>query len=115
MHKFGSYHFSSRNLLCHSFVGCLNDIELAVGMTLEGFDPVVWGFLGAVKHEGETLEGSTMFAFTLEADEETPLSAWILAPGVGGHEGPVGESILAVIIFGTAGQNHGSEKKEPKY
>ena len=35
----------------------------------------------------------------------------VLGPGVGGHEGPLGESVLAVVIVDPLRQDHGSVYK----
>ena len=42
----------------------------------------------------------------LETDLESPTSARIFAPGVGGHEGPLGESVAAVVVVGSAAEDH---------
>ncbi|KAF1751054.1 hypothetical protein GCK72_017606 [Caenorhabditis remanei] len=49
-----------------------------------------------------------MISWSLESGDEGPLSGWVLSPGVGGHEWPVGESVLRVVILWSSGENHGA-------
>lgn len=42
----------------------------------------------------------------LESGDESPLADRILAPRVGGHERPVGEAVLGVVVFRAPRQNH---------
>lgn len=41
-----------------------------------------------------------------------PCALGILAPRVGGHEGPLGEAITMIIIIGASWQNHGSGQRD---
>jgi hypothetical protein len=51
--------------------------------------------LGAVQHQRELLQPSMVFVIDwsgfarLETHNKTPSAAWIFAPCVGGHEGPI--------------------------
>jgi hypothetical protein len=49
------------------------------------------------------------FAMYLEANDESPFAPRVLAPCVGGHEGPVGESVFAVVVFWSSAEDHRPE------
>ena len=42
---------------------------------------------------------------------KSPFSPWVLCPGVRGHERPLGEAVVTVVIVGAGGEDHGPVKK----
>ena len=64
--------------------------------------------LGPVKQQGPVHDMPGLRGAVNEDDLQGPLAPRILGPCVGGHEGPFGEPILAVIIIWALRQDHGS-------
>lgn len=70
---------------------------------------VVGRCLGAMQHEVPFKEDAgvlILIVVGVEGDLEGPSAAGLLSPGVGGHERPFGEPVLAVVIIGTRTQDH---------
>ena len=55
--------------------------------------------LGAVEQQGPVHDVSGLWGTVNKDDLQGPLASRILGPGVGGHEGPFCEPILAIIII----------------
>lgn len=74
-------------------------------------------FLGSVQDQCPFLEDSILVV-VLQADDwfqdniEGPAAMGHLGPGVGCHEGPASESVLAVIVVGSLAQDHRSVDRE---
>jgi hypothetical protein len=92
--------------LSHSFVCRLHNLQFAVYMAFERFNAGIGRVFGAVQHKGEAFNNALMFAIALETRNQTPFAARIFSPRVCGHKRPVGEAILAVVIFWPTRKNH---------
>lgn len=69
---------------------------------------------GAVEHQRPLLEEALVGGGILlvlrrgEPHLERPLASGVLCPRVGGHEGPLGESVVAVVVVGPRREDHGA-------
>ena len=80
-------------------MGFLDDRQLGVGVA-DG-KVGVRSILGAVKEESPLADVTRLGRSINEGNLQRPLSSWILGPGVGCHEGPFGEAVLAVVVIGS--------------
>ena len=90
-----------------TLVSLLHHRQLAVG--IRDWKVGVGRVLGAVQ-EQRPVHDVTWLSWTMnESNLQRPLASRVLSPGVGGHEGPLGESILTIIIIWSLRQNHGAK------
>lgn len=57
-----------------------------------------------MQHESPLLQDPPLWLFTLKSHLQDPGPAGVLAPGVGGHEGPLVKSHLGVVVTGPSAQ-----------
>ena len=107
----GRLHNLQINITVSSRPGNELYLQFGVDVSHKGLNAGIRWLLGSVEVQGELLQGTGMGSWSLESSNQTPLSARILSPGVGGHEGPVGESVLAIVILGAAGKDHSPAKR----
>lgn len=60
-----------------------------------------------MQHESPLLQDSALWLLALKAHLHDPGSTGVLAPGVGGHEGPLVEAHLGVVVTGSSAQQDG--------
>ena len=87
-------------------VGLLDDGQL--GVRVGDGEVGVGRVPGAVEHERPLLEEALVDALAVEADLEGPLAPGVLCPGVRGHEGPLGEAVVRVVVVGARREDHGA-------
>jgi len=87
-----------------TLVGFLYDSQLGVGIA--DWEVGVGGVLGAVKEQSPLADVSRLHGSVDEGDLQRPLAPRVLGPGVGGHEGPLGEPVRGIVVIGSLRQNH---------
>lgn len=60
-----------------------------------------------MKHQSPFLQDAALGLLPLEAHLQAPGPPWVLAPGVGGHEGPLVEAHLGVVVAGPPAEQDG--------
>lgn len=86
------------------FVGLFDDGQLRVAV-LDG-QSLVGLLLGAVHHQRPLLDETGLHGVAIVSHFQPPLASRILAPGVCGHEGPLDEAIVAIVVVRSAAQYH---------
>lgn len=103
--------FSGLHLLL-VLVRLLDDGQLGVG--IRHGQVGVRGVAGAVEHQRPLLKealvggGVLLVLRRVEPHLERPLSPGVFGPRVGGHEGPLGETVVAVFVVGPGREDHGA-------
>lgn len=82
----------------------LDDGQLRV-VVLHG-QVLVGLLLGAVHHQRPLLDEAALLGGTAVLHLQLPHAARILAPGVGGHEGPLYEAVVVVVVVWPSAQDH---------
>ena len=60
-----------------------------------------------MQHESPLLQDPALWLLALKAHLQDPGPAGVLSPGVGGHEGPLVEAHLGVVVAGPSAQQDG--------
>ena len=100
----GSLLASLAVLLERVLVRLLHDRQL--GVVVLHRQVLVRLLLRAVNHQRPLLDEARLRSGTRVPHLQLPDAARILAPGVGGHEGPLDEAIVVVVVIGPSAQNH---------